>query len=211
MRSAFELHNASAGVSQACIDASGSRSWLCNTAQGVYPHISAPVFLLNSVYDAWSTACILGASAVAATTSSNGNCSTFPAWQQCLGESSDINNHPSISVLLLSPNNCSGAQIRTLNSVWREGFLDAIQRSPTFTRPGNGAFLHTCHIHCSGLFDETPDSYHLIRIGNVSIQQAIRQWWAADPKQPAAGNTFLPCTWHDSEGSPQCNPTCDPY
>ena len=49
IKNAFTVHNASGGVHQGCVAAAApGEEWLCNTAQGAYPHIQAPTFFFNS-------------------------------------------------------------------------------------------------------------------------------------------------------------------
>jgi hypothetical protein len=54
MKYAYSMHNASSGVHQGCLSAAKQgEEWLCNTAQGAYPHVCSPIFFVNSAYDSW--------------------------------------------------------------------------------------------------------------------------------------------------------------
>jgi len=222
MQAVFDLHNASGGVHQGCIRSTTPLAdrWKCNAGQYVYPHVTSPVFLVQSVYDAWGTSCIFGGGAVSNTSTTNGNCSVYPDWQKCLGANTNINAIPSLGVfgmMVDEPKKCSASQVHTLNTKWRSGVLDIMQSAPTFTKAGNGAFVDTCHVHCGSMLDGTlpglvaPDTFHNVKIDAVSMQSSIVKWWAAGPAAPAATSTYLPCTWFENSTTHQCNPTCGSY
>jgi hypothetical protein len=62
MRRVFARTNASFGTSSACIAAAPADSaHRCLSAQGVWPHMATPTFIINSAFDAWQTGCILAA------------------------------------------------------------------------------------------------------------------------------------------------------
>lgn len=58
----FEAQNVTAGVNQACIaahEATGD-TWMCMFAEHTAPHISTPMFALQSKYDSWQAGHVLG-------------------------------------------------------------------------------------------------------------------------------------------------------
>lgn len=60
MRYVAEMMNVSAGVDQSCVAAhTASDSWKCLFAEYTLPHISTPMFVLQSGYDAWQMANVL--------------------------------------------------------------------------------------------------------------------------------------------------------
>ena len=218
MKAVYELHNASSGVHQGCIQNTPLQDqWQCNTAQRVYPLIDAPVMLVQSLYDAWSTSCIFGAQAVPPSSPHNGNCSGFSAWRNCLGAQTDINfmGPDSLDLVWRQPSKCSGEQVASINSEWRDGVLALIQAAPTYSKPGNGAFMHSCYIHCASLADHgglvaptCKDCWNSLAVGGVSIQQAVHSWWNSSTATPAAHNVHVPCSWSNTTNLRQCNPTC---
>ena len=177
---AFSMHNATAGVHQGCIEAASSgEEWLCNTAQGAYPHIESPTFFFNSAYDSWSTACIFTAGEVPKTAPGNGNCSVYADWWPCVGGNGNI-NHPPIPTaeLFNTPSKCTEEQVTTLNQRWRDPVVKLVQSWANTKKAGNGLFVHTCHEHRSANWDGAkfpgfngsfPNSYHSIQIGGTSI------------------------------------------
>lgn len=234
IQSAFAVHNASGGVHQGCLAAaSPGEEWLCNTAQGVYPHIASPFMLINSVYDAWSTACIFTSAAVPGNSLANGNCSVHPDWHRCVGPQMEgctprlppgVPFDPGVVKYLFNgPRQCTAEQVQTLNTRWKAPITKLLTTSAGYTKPGNGAFMHTCHHHCSATMDgtlglgklSTPDAFHRIALNSTgtgqlaTMQVAVRQWWHAADSAPAADNSYLPCTWAtDGNHGKQCLPDC---
>jgi O-palmitoleoyl-L-serine hydrolase len=62
MRWCFETFNAAGGVNKRCIAAHTATqdTWKCFFAEHVSPYIQTPVFALQSEYDSWQTANVLG-------------------------------------------------------------------------------------------------------------------------------------------------------
>jgi len=211
MKEAFSVHNASSGVHQGCLEFA-AEPWMCNTAEGIYPHVQAPVMLMQSLYDAWSTACIFGAGAVSPSSAHNGNCSTFPEWTDCLGGTGDI-NFPGGDQGDRAPAQCSSSEVSTLNKLWRAPLLRLLQGASTFAAAGNGVFLHACYIHCASVYDNLMgpgchDCWNKLKVHNTSQQEAVLRWWQSAPSTPAATNTYTDCAWSPDSEQHQCNPTC---
>ena len=45
-----------------------------------------------------------------------------------------------------------------------------VNGAATYNKPGNGAFIHSCHTHC----EAQSGSWNSFKIGGVSMQQASR-------------------------------------
>eukprot|EP00039_Didymoeca_costata_P021555 m.2485 g.2485 ORF g.2485 m.2485 type:complete len:427 (+) comp2528_c0_seq2:42-1322(+) len=192
MKYIFELSNSTGGVNPACVSAMPSGdAWKCMFAQNSYAHTSVPTFVENSALDMWQTGCIFCASPVTGfpkqTTGVNGNCSSAPGWRACSNQ----------------PENCTASQMTTMNGYLHD-FVNTVKSIPTFAKPGNGAFLHSCHTHCEAL----SGPWSLFKINNVTMKEAVHAWWLSDGSDPSSKHTFLPCTYKTTSPH-QCNPTCN--
>ena len=74
----------------------------------------------------------------------------------------------------------------------------------TYSKPGNGAFVHSCHTHCEAQSDAM---YTGFAVGNVTMRQAVAAWWAAHADAPAAAHSYSACAYKESVPH-MCNPTC---
>ena len=74
-----------------------------------------------------------------ATSSLNGNCSAAPGWRACVS----------------NPENCTSTEMVAMND-WMDDYVGTLNATKTFHAPGNGAFIHSCH---------------------VNPQSALHQWW----------------------------------
>ena len=78
--------------------------------------------------------------------------------------------------------------------------------SGAFSKPGNGGFLHSCHI---GVEDASTDYWRQIAIDGVTMQQAVSKWWHGTKTDP--GTLHEPCLWAPNYTKPFkncCNPSC---
>ena len=197
----FKLSNSTGGLSPKCLAAHPAAPHLCMFAEHAYAASSAPTFVENSALDAWQTDCILTAAPLTGfpNTSSgkNGNCSNSDggSWKACAS-------------LGANPNNCTHAQMSTMNAYLRD-FVAVLNATRRFHERGNGAFLHSCHTHCEAL----SGGWLNFKIDGVAMRDAGRAWWKSNGSDPAATHTYLPCAWHNAaSGVPhQCNPTCTNY
>ena len=101
----------------------------------------------------------------------------------------------------------SSTQMATMNT-FSDDYMHTLQHGVTAARfgaPGNGAFVHSCHTHCEAL----SGPWFNVKIGNVSMGDAVKAWWRSDGTEPAAKHTYTPCRYHTQSGKPHmCNPTC---
>lgn len=194
MKSAFETHNASAGVQVSCLDGkSDAEKWQCNTSPEALRAIKTPLLLLQSAYDAWSTSCIY-------TLNSEGVCGGASGWGlPCVGDASPLGSILNIygpSFL------CSPSQVNHLNE-WRSSFLSSLRETGVYDRNGSGAFIHTCHTHTA----ENLPNAQWIQVGGVKMKDAVTEWWRANVDEGFRDFGGEVCEW-DEKFPHQCNPTC---
>lgn len=96
-------------------------------------------------------------------------------------------------------------QVDALNS-YNHDFSATISALATYSRPGNGAFVHSCYTHC----EAQGDDFFTFAINGTTMQQAVSRWWNSDGNEPAQKHTYAPCLFQTSNQSAawQCNPTC---
>ena len=193
MKYVFEMTNAT--VNSDCVAAvPAGEEWKCNMAPRVYPYIKTPIMVLNSAMDSWQSNCILGSATVPGfpnqAGAENGLCSAVPGYDKCL----------------LDPEKkCSAGQVPAVNN-YIDSFMAAMRAAPTFTKPGNGAFVHSCFAHC-----EAQSSHHFktIEVDGVRMRDALAKWWHDPVTTPASSHTYLPCYLTEGDvPSRRCNPTC---
>ena len=136
MKHIFEIANSTQGVNAACIaDKAPEDQWMCNFAQEAYNYTKSPIFPLNSALDSWQTVCIYAAELPPnfpnQTGTENGVCNGVSAIAKCAG----------------NPENCDYTQMGVMNQYITD-FETAMNSSATYSKPGNGAFIHSCHTHC---------------------------------------------------------------
>ena len=191
MQTIFNLANSTHGVNDACISSKApADQWQCNFAADSYAHIENPIFPLNSALDSWQTNCIytseLPPSFPNQTGTENGICGAAKGWPDCAKD----------------PEKCDSKQIVAMQKYMTD-FKGDMNSAATFTKAGNGAFIHSCHTHC----EAQSGAWNTFTVNGMTIQQAFGKWWNAPAGAPAAPHTFQPCTLNT--GSPhKCNPTC---
>ena len=105
---------------------------------------------------------------------------------------------------------CSDVQFTALVLPYQQHVLQSFASLPFLSRPGNGAFMHSCHL---GDEDMLGVFFNSIRVlpSNTTAQQRLSQWWKAGPS--AAPLWEPPCLWNTSFTPPRvyahnCNPSC---
>ena len=89
-------------------------------------------------------------------------------------------------------------------NAYQNDFMETMNASQTYSKNGNGAFIHSCHMHCEAQGDAQFDG---ITVGGVSMKAAVSKWWHGTGSDPAI-NT-VPCQYKGGSASPRaCNPTC---
>lgn len=191
MKRIFQLANSTDGLNDACIsNQTKENRWKCNFAQMAYNYTSSPTFPLNSALDSWQTSCILTSEMVPGfpnqTDTVNGLCAAAEGWSACAGD----------------PEKCNPKQMGVMNT-YISNFTAIMGNSSTFTKQGNGAFVHSCHTHC----EAQTDAWNKFQISGTSMQQAVHDWWVSDGTDSADKHTFQPCQYQTTSPH-KCNPTC---
>jgi hypothetical protein len=199
IQSAYELSNASFGVSSRCaaeLDPIGE-GWRCNMAPYAFARSTVPTFVVNSKVDAWQATCILDVMPItnATNTFMGGNCSAVPGYE-CM-QWGDVKE-------------CNATQMKPLLA-FQDDFSSLLFSIPTFSNENNGVFVHACYTHC-----EVHNFYDSIRVRGVSMSEAVDRWWkglrgahSAPTRGQQSGDWHVDCDWTDSAPF-YCNPTC-PY
>jgi hypothetical protein len=210
----FIASNATGGVNQHCIAAitDPADHWKCNFAQNAYAHTQAPIFPLNSALDSWQTSCIYTSTldpgfptTTPAKLDEHGNCANAAApfnssacagkprakcagpWSKCAADTQD----------------CDAQQIGAMDSYIAD-FKTTLAAMPAFGKAGNGAFVHSCHMHCA---ESNTNLFSSIALNGVIMRDAFNAWWESDGTDPAANHTHVEtCVYQ--QGDTQCNPTC---
>lgn len=192
MKSIFELANSTHGLNEACVAAQKpGEEWQCNFAQHAYAHTTSDTFPLNSALDSWQTVCIYTSELAPGfpnqNTTANGVCGAAEGWSACAR----------------NPESCDENQIVTMNK-YISDFDSIISTSgSTYKKPGNGAFIHSCHTHC----EAQGESFFTFAVNGVTMQQAVSKWWNSDGTEPASQHSYTPCQYK-STSPHKCNPTC---
>jgi hypothetical protein len=194
MKEIFNLANSTHGLNDDCIASfAPDDQWKCNFAQHAYAHTKAMTFPLNSALDSWQTGCIytseLPPNFPNQTGSENGLCSAAPGWKPCAS----------------NPENCNQTEIKAMNQYITD--FDSIMTedgSATYSKDGNGAFIHSCHTHC----EAQGGAFFKFAVNGITMQQAVSKWWNSD-SEPSSSHTYSPCFYKDGTSGPRkCNPTC---
>ena len=102
------------------------------------------------------------------------------------------------------PEKCDSAQMGVMNT-YISDFETILNSSDTYSKDGNGAFIHSCHTHC----EAQSASWNNFKIDGVSMQEMNSKWWNTDFKQPSAQFSTSSCQYDTTDGKKhQCNPTC---
>eukprot|EP00462_Mataza_sp_D1_P017136 CAMPEP_0175152716 /NCGR_PEP_ID=MMETSP0087-20121206/19284_1 /TAXON_ID=136419 /ORGANISM="Unknown Unknown, Strain D1" /LENGTH=449 /DNA_ID=CAMNT_0016439211 /DNA_START=148 /DNA_END=1497 /DNA_ORIENTATION=+ len=196
MQSIFKLANSTQGLNEQCIRSKpADQQWKCNFAQYAYAHTRSDIFPLNSALDSWQTGCIYTSELPPGfpnqTNTDNGICAAAPGWHDCAGD----------------PEKCDQSQIKSMNHYMQDfgAIMQTSEASATYHRPGNGAFIHSCHTHC----EAQSDDFFTFAVNGVTMQQAVSKWWTSDGTDPSSDHSYTPCYYKDGpQGPRKCNPTC---
>jgi len=190
MGEVFALSNASTNA--ACAAKFPDFPAACQLAEIVYPLVTTPMFLLQSMVDSWQTRCILAAMPVApASGYESYNCSAAPGWAAC-----------SLNISACSAAQVSGSVVPYGRAVAKSVLNISAAKS---NAPGNGGFLDSCHTHV----EAGGSLFSSVTIGGVTMQQAFAAWLADNIAHggtaPAAPHWHKDCEYG---GPAMCNPTC---
>ena len=184
LRYVFMMQNCSVGVDPHCLLAkSPMYMHLCMFGEETIKSTQTPIFVMNSIYDAWCARCIMTAEPVDPSSSQNGNCSAVPGWDDCI-----------------SHQTCTKEQWDMFNTKWGDDFRDVITKSDAFKNRGNGVFAYSCYYHVA----EVTGYWNQISVNGVTMRQALTNWYFSN-NEPASKHTYIDCKVKDDF---HCNPTC---
>jgi O-palmitoleoyl-L-serine hydrolase len=152
MRSVFRMQHIGSNpgdTSKKCVQemAPHGEEWKCIFSPYVLPHVTTPHFLINSAYDQWQMANVVGA----------GNSSFF----KC-------------AVGFPNASDCSERQIAQANR-FHDTMLSELKSTPSFhDEAQNGAFIHSCWSHC---WAQSSKWWSRITVGGRSMAQAVGDWF----------------------------------
>merc|ERR1711879_372311 len=115
------------------------------------------------------------------------HCAEATGWKSC---SSEVES-------------CNTSQIGKMNT-YTSDFIADWSHASTADRPSNGAFIYSCHTHTSEL---SSHDFGAIRVGDVTMQQAIGHWWNSPVTEPAEQHRYVDCKYKETTPH-RCNPTC---
>ena len=172
MASAFKLAHASEGASVRCLSATqrlGLAGWQCALAEVAALYVEAPIFVIQSRVDVWSTSCILTAGDIRE--SRRDPCGTY----YCAGYCSATANGTwaaCADLWFANLDSCSSNQVERLNAFARDA-SKRITRALEFHKQA-GLFLHSCLTHCAANYDT---SWNSISIDGVTMEEAVSSFW----------------------------------
>ena len=173
MHDVFYMQNSSGTFERSCIETKTfEESWKCILPEEFLPLIKVPVFTVQSPYDSYSISCIW-------TASPQRVCSGVKSWKKCVGDSHD----------------CSKEQLRRMKNEWADVYRSIVS-SVTFSRPGWGAFLHSCYSHVG----EGYDGWTQFKITNgthfVSASDAVLEWFNSPESSPSKTPFINDCDYY---------------
>jgi len=184
LRYVFAMHNSSAGVDPHCLLAkSPMYMYLCMFGSETIRSTETPMFVFNSIYDAWSLRCIMTAEPVDPSSSSNGNCTAAPGWAPCINSLS-----------------CTQEQWDEINTKWGDDYRNMLEKTEAFHNRGNGIFAYSCYYHDA----EITGHWNKIAVDGVTMREAMTKWYLSKDED-ASLHTHYDCRIN---GNFLCNPTC---
>lgn len=147
----FVMHNASAGVSPACLSSRAPEyAWQCATPQVALPFVSHALFVLQSDFDTYQLQNIFAPPWLPG---------VDPVWgNACVG----------------NPGACTPAQQSALLTQWLPSFRSILSYAGVFSGGAFGqraAFLHSCMTHCQW------GSMTSIAVNGTLMYDAFWQWY----------------------------------
>ena len=185
LKHVFEMQNCTYGVDSHCIaNKKAADRHLCMFGQENIKTTMTPMFVFNSMYDAWSLRCIMAAEPVAASSPQNYNCSAAPGWYNCVEQES-----------------CSATQFGELNTKWADDYRSMIKANTGLKNRGNGLYAYSCHQHGA---EVKGDYWVKTKVNGVIMRDAFMKWYNSN-NEVASSHTYTDCTIN---GNFYCNPTC---
>lgn len=192
MKNIFALANSTGGVNAKCVAAMNEGdAWMCNFAQYAYMYTESPIFPINSALDSWQTSCIYTSKLVP----------RFPEKKSAVQlKCGAVAGYGTCQKYVEA---CTKDQMITMNTYITD-FNQIMLAVGTYSKDGNGAFIHSCHSHGAAM---QSSAWNGIKVGGLTMQQAFSKWWHSKD-EPAAEHSRTPCLYHTETLPRRCNPTC---
>eukprot|EP01060_Flectonema_neradi_P016360 TRINITY_DN22970_c0_g1_i1.p1 TRINITY_DN22970_c0_g1~~TRINITY_DN22970_c0_g1_i1.p1 ORF type:complete len:429 (+),score=67.52 TRINITY_DN22970_c0_g1_i1:30-1289(+) len=192
----MRMANSTGGTCQACVAKNPNNTALCMFAENCYSESKYPTFVLNSAMDKVQLSAILDDTL--APDFPKGNSTSGP---RALPDYSDC-------IASAELDQCNSTQITLLNSYLND-FQTLISKIPSYSKNGNGAFIHSCHTHIESLNNLNWTNFKSSD-GSISMKDATAKWWNSNLNIPSEENTYKPCDYRETTapGPRICNPTC---
>lgn len=89
---------------------------------------------------------------------------------------------------------CSPAQITDTIAPFQQQYIDEYKSSGMAAKSGNGGFFHSCWVGAAwSSYTPTQSYWNVVKVGGISMEQAVSKWWAAPATAPAA--FIQDCLW----------------
>ena len=162
-----ELTNMTSGFDAGCVAEHG---WRCVFPLVAYQYITAPVFVMNSAVDLYSSLCMFVVSMPP--NFPNPPASYYPIGQTCFSASTAEAGVGGEVASCAYGKGCSNAKDPLL--VWYLNFFVAsLTNTSKVHSSQNGAYIDTCLTHCGASLEAFP----YISFGSTSLKSALTDWW----------------------------------
>merc|ERR1712083_168098 len=136
-------------------------------ANETFPFMKTPIYLVNQLASIWDTQCDLAGLP-------SGNILQI----QCIPKNR-IKQMFQWHICFQYTERCHPDQITQVVQPFQQQYIDDTINSGIMSKPGNGGFMHSCHL---GAYWNSVDPtkgpvWQAINVGGVSMQQAIGTWW----------------------------------
>eukprot|EP00928_Gymnodinium_smaydae_P073204 TRINITY_DN56443_c0_g1_i1.p1 TRINITY_DN56443_c0_g1~~TRINITY_DN56443_c0_g1_i1.p1 ORF type:complete len:457 (-),score=77.97 TRINITY_DN56443_c0_g1_i1:78-1448(-) len=199
MANVYRMHRSGSGVDETCADAfKADERWRCMIGIQAYEYVDSPIFVINSNIDQWALSFIQAGKIPtgwdeADRGESHLMCCTDDTYKCFRREQGE---------LALTFSSCDNRLFANLVQQYQNDFVQELTRTPTFTKAGNGAFIHSCSAHEEAKED---DAFATITIKGKSMQQALSAWWFSDH---GGAETYMDCSVGTAPPY-NCNPSCN--
>lgn len=200
---AWEYMNMSAVAHPECLAdfKNTSDQWQCLLPEIAGGYVRSRIFPLEQLWGTFGSFCLV-----------NSNISYEAAWHgyhlECdLGGSEKNSLHMCVEYGW----KCGQVWLDNFVKPYQNNMIRAVKQLGFLRRPGNGLFMHSCHL---GNEDFMGAFYNSVKVNASdgtprSARQALGDWWRSDPSAPSRYDP--PCLWNESYSTPflnNCNPTC---
>lgn len=224
---AWEFMNMSGAINPSCraaVDPSGTNSsehWKCLLAEVAGRYIESRIYPIEQLWGVFGSFCLVNSEFVDCDTGYN--CGKYgyvnsagftPGMKLHCDKGGRVRNHQdapgSYHACVEYGYGCSEEQMITTVMPYQAHVLKTFTAMPFLRKPGNGAFMHSCH---TGNEDMLGAFFNSIRVlpSNQTAAQKLATWYESSPKAPPQFE--VPCLWNYSINPTRvyknnCNPSC---